>query len=40
MQARGTNKYWGAADSTDLVAAITYVFDRTLGGDDDESRLT
>lgn len=40
MQAPGLNQYWGAADSTDLVAAITYVFDRTLGGDDDESGLT
>lgn len=36
MQAPALNKYWGAADSADLVAAIAFVFDRTLGGDDDE----
>jgi AcrR family transcriptional regulator len=31
MSAPRINQYWDAPDSTELIAAISYVFDRTLG---------
>lgn len=31
MSAPGLNRYWGADDATELVDAVSYVFDRVLG---------
>jgi AcrR family transcriptional regulator len=31
MESPDLNRYWNAEDSTDLIAAISYMFDRTLG---------
>ncbi len=36
MAAPGLNRYWNADDETELVAAVSYVFDRVLGVVPDE----
>ncbi len=37
MSAPSLNRYWGADDSTDLIGAVSFVFDQVLGVDPDRA---